>query len=202
MQETNSHFPVQTVPTRVKSHSNLAEGISGCPLGERGDGPDTANEHKDAMEATHDFCSRSGNFMYRHRVVNQENYMRIDKIISNFIKVHWYYQTYSDKFGHSTTAQHRRFLEGRRWKNIVWILVWIHKIYMSKKPPPEKICGQETGWRRSRKTHAGRCTPIVYIHSDDKESDNIIRNAKNWKTHTESTMSCKAQKKHWKEGIE
>ena len=81
-------FPCANGSNPSRSHSNLVEGISGCPLGERGDGPDTANEHKGANEAKHDFWSRSGNFMYRHRVVNQENYMRIDKIISNFIVVH------------------------------------------------------------------------------------------------------------------
>ena len=56
-------------------HSNSVEDISGCLPGEEDDGADAAKEQKDAMEAKHVFWNISGNFIYRHHVMNRENHM-------------------------------------------------------------------------------------------------------------------------------
>ena len=59
-----------TSPSRL--YSNVVEDVSGCFLGEEDDGSDLTKEQKDAMRNT---WSTSGNFMYRHHVMNRENYM-------------------------------------------------------------------------------------------------------------------------------
>ena len=64
----------------------LVEDISGCLLGEEDDGSDLAKDQKDAMEAKHDFWSISGSFIYRHLVVNCENYMCLEK---NHLPFRW-----------------------------------------------------------------------------------------------------------------
>ena len=151
IQDLRTSTSIRQRPIRGENHVDL--------LGEsEGSLPPPHDSFPDAGEAINDFWSMSGNFMYRHNVEPRVKlYSPREESFPNPLKHIDVSRNYTHELGCYARAPHRRLLEYRWVKRLVWFLDRFHSVYSIGRKTSRWICGPGGDWQESS-WHPGQIT--------------------------------------------
>ena len=164
-QELRTSTLIRDHPIREEGHVDF--------LGEsEGSLPPPEDSLPDAGEATNDFWSMSGNFMYRHHVEPRVKlYSPREESFPVPLKYIDVSRTYSYKFGCWPRTPHRRLLEHRWVKRFVWFLDRFHSVYSVRRETSRPIyVVRERDWQESS-WHPGQ---IIYVQNSGRKWEEML----------------------------